>query len=484
MSSASGELLGHRYELAERIGAGGFSEVWRAMDTVLSRPVAIKWLYPGYAQHVETLSRFRDEARHAGRVSHENVARVYDYCEPDPPHPPFQVMELVDGPSLAEVLARGRMDTARGIDIVAQAAAGLHAAHQAGLVHRDIKPANLLLAPGGVVKITDFGISHAVGSAPVTCTGMLIGTPGYFAPERVSGARATAASDLYALGIVAYECVAGAAPFTGAAIEVALAHRDRPLPPLPPSVPADMAALIAELTAKDPAARPASAGDVARQARQIASLTAVGAGVQANDASDDLVSPVEQPSPPRPARVGTSTIRRRGTRLGRWTALAAAALVTVTAGVVTASMIGPEPVQSPVSVPSASTQLKPAAALMVQVDSGSLVGQPVRVAIRELRRQGLRVRVRWQPSQQQTGGTVVSVRPGGRRPDGSLVTVIGALRAPGNGGGAQESAAQQARGRGDGNGGDNGGGGPGPSGDGNGNDSQGGSDGGGGGGQD
>ncbi len=140
------------------------------------------------------------------------------------------------------------------MDIVAQTAAGLHAAHLAGLVHRDVKPGNLLLGPGGIVKITDFGISHAAGSAPITSAGMLVGTPGYLAPERVGGATATPASDLYALGIVAYECLAGAAPFDGVGVEVALAHRDRPLPELPATVPADVAALVIELTAKQPAA--------------------------------------------------------------------------------------------------------------------------------------------------------------------------------------------------------------------------------------
>ena len=158
-------------------------------------------------------------------------------------------MELVDGPSIAGVLAAGAMEPAQAMDIVAQTATGLQAAHLAGLVHRDIKPGNLLLSRGGVVKITDFGVSYAAGSAPLTSTGMLVGTTGYLAPECVDGARATPASDLYALGVVAYECLAGVAPFTGIPVEVAIAHRDRPLPALPATVPADIAALVMELTA-------------------------------------------------------------------------------------------------------------------------------------------------------------------------------------------------------------------------------------------
>jgi hypothetical protein len=149
------------------------------------------------------------------------------------------------------------------MDIVAQTAAGLQAAHAAGMIHRDIKPGNLLLAPGGTVKITDFGIAHTIGSAPLTASGELIGTPGYLAPERAMGERATPASDLYSLGMLAYECLAGAPPFRGAPLEVALAHRDRPMPPLPPSVAVGVAALVMRLAAKDPARRPDDAAEVA-----------------------------------------------------------------------------------------------------------------------------------------------------------------------------------------------------------------------------
>ena len=282
-SVSTGVLLAGRYRLDDRIAAGGFGEVWSGTDLVLARPVAVKLLQAGYAQHPETLARFRAEARHAGALSHEGIARVYDYGEEGPPHPPFLVMELVDGPSLAGALASGPVDPARAMDVVAQAAAGLQAAHLAGLVHRDIKPGNLLLGCDGLVKITDFGISHAAGSAPVTGTGLLIGTAAYLAPERVGGARATAASDLYSLGVVAYECLAGVPPFSGTLVEIALAHRDRPMPPLPAAVPADVAALVGQLTAKDPAARPGSAGEVARRAARLRDSMIAGASVPAGD---------------------------------------------------------------------------------------------------------------------------------------------------------------------------------------------------------
>jgi serine/threonine-protein kinase len=259
----AGTVLGGRYVLDDQIGNGGYGEVWRATDTVLARPVAVKLLHPRYIQRSEALARFRAEARHAGGLPHENIAQVFDYGEPADGQPPYLVMELVDGPSLETVLTGGPLDDSRTMDIVAQAAAGLQAAHAAGMIHRDIKPGNLLLAPGGTVKITDFGIAHTIGSAPLTASGELIGTPGYLAPERAMGERAAPASDLYSLGMLAYECLAGTPPFRGTPLEVALAHRDRPLPPLPQSVAVDVAALVMRLAAKDPARRLSDAAEVA-----------------------------------------------------------------------------------------------------------------------------------------------------------------------------------------------------------------------------
>jgi serine/threonine-protein kinase len=244
-------------------------EVWRATDLVLDRLVAVKLLRPAYAEDEEHLARFRAEARHAGSLSHPGIAQVYDYREADPPHPPYLVMELVDGPPLTALLGDGPVDPARTMGLIAQAARALQAAHAAGLVHRDIKPGNLLLSQSGLLKITDFGIAHATGSAPLTRPGALVGTPAYLAPERTAGAPAMPAADLYALGIVAFQCLTGELPFNGEPLAVALAHQEQPLPPLPPWVPADVAALVADLAAKDPRARPASAGEVAERAERV-----------------------------------------------------------------------------------------------------------------------------------------------------------------------------------------------------------------------
>ena len=331
----AGVVLGGRYALDEHIGDGGYGEVWRASDTVLSRPVAVKLLHPRYAQRGEALARFRTEARLAGGLSQENIAQVFDYGEAADGQPPYLVMELVDGPSLEAVLAGGPLGSSRTMDIVAQAAAGLQAAHAAGMIHRDIKPGNLLLAPGGTVKITDFGIAHTIGSVPVTASGELIGTPGYLAPERAEGELATAASDLYSLGIVAYECLAGAPPFTGTALEVTIAHRDRLLPPLPASVRADVYAFVMRLTAKDPACRLDNAAEVAVWA----GLLRDGVGVAALRAWPD-----EAPGP-----------RAAADRLERRTALAYAAVaVTALVVILLASVIGFASTRGPVTASPAS----------------------------------------------------------------------------------------------------------------------------------
>jgi len=255
-------VLDGRYRLDDRIGEGGMGEVWRATDLLLTRPVAVKLLRPAYAADEAGLTRFRAEARYAGALSHPNIAHIYDYWSGDPPGQPYLVMELVDGPSLAGLLADGPLSAERTLEIIGQAAGGLAAAHAAGLVHRDIKPGNLLVSRTGQIKIADFGIAYAVGSAPVTRTGEVIGTPAYLSPEQAVGRSATPASDLYALGIVAYECLAGEAPFQGAPLAVALAHQEQSLPPLPATVPLAVAALVSHLAAKDPAARPAGAGEV------------------------------------------------------------------------------------------------------------------------------------------------------------------------------------------------------------------------------
>ena len=347
-------LLAGRFKLEEPLGSGGFCQVWRATDIVLSRPVAVKLLHSGHAGQAEALGRFKAEARHAGSLSHPNIARVYDYGEPAGGQPPYLVMELIDGPSLAGMLAGGPLDAVQTMGVIAQAAAGLQAAHASGLVHRDIKPANILFTPGGTVRITDFGIAYAIGSVPVTATGMVMGTPGYIAPERVSGGPAGPASDLYALGIVAYECLAGVPPFTGAALEVATAHRNCPLPPLPASVPAEVVAFVMTLTAKDPAWRPGSAAEVADRATRLRDdLRAFQYATRPMPADPALAVPLRTAAGPHiPGLLPPGPTAPGGPRRRRAVIGVAALVVAALVGLMLASMTGFASAQHPANGPS------------------------------------------------------------------------------------------------------------------------------------
>jgi eukaryotic-like serine/threonine-protein kinase len=275
----TGLILDDRYQLAEPIAAGGVGQVWRATDLLLDREVAVKLLRPEYADHPDTLERFRAEARHAGSLTHPCVARVYDYGSAGPAVPPYLVMEYVNGPSLADMLAADPVHPVLALDVAAQAAAGLDAAHRIGLVHRDIKPGNILIGADGLVKITDFGIAHAAGSAPITGPGLVMGTTQYMAPERIAGGQATPASDLYALGILIYECLTGLPPFDGGTAEVMAGHLYVPMPPLPAGVPPELDELIGRLTAKDPAARLSDAAEVAAIATRLRDALAADAGL-------------------------------------------------------------------------------------------------------------------------------------------------------------------------------------------------------------
>jgi len=269
MRPTSGLTFGGRYQLSSRVAIGGMGEVWQATDLVIGRVVAIKILKDEYLGDPGFLERFRAEARHAALVNHEGIANVFDYGEEE--GSAYLVMELVPGEALSTILERERvLSTDRVLDIVAQTASALHAAHSAGLVHRDIKPGNLLITPEGRVKITDFGIARIADQVPLTATGQVMGTVQYLSPEQASGHPASPTTDVYSLGIVAYECLAGRRPFTGESqVAIAMAQINEAPPELPVTVSEPVRNLVYSCIAKKPGDRPATAAHLARAAQAL-----------------------------------------------------------------------------------------------------------------------------------------------------------------------------------------------------------------------
>ena len=265
MTSGAGRVLGGRYTLLTPIAQGGMGEVWKARDRVSGHIVAAKVLRPELTGEELSLSRLRLEARNSMSISHPNIANTQDSGEEDGIG--WIIMELVDGYPLTDYLRGGsRIEPEYLMPILVQVAMALGAAARAGVVHRDIKPANIIVRPDGMVKLTDFGISHATGQVNLTAAGMVMGTAQYLPPEQAMGEVATPIGDLYALGVIAYEAAAGRRPFTGdTQVDIAFAHVNDPVPPLPDSVPEPLADVILHLLEKDPAKRPESGSAAVRE---------------------------------------------------------------------------------------------------------------------------------------------------------------------------------------------------------------------------
>jgi serine/threonine-protein kinase len=264
----SGQLINGRYQLVERLGEGGMSVVWRAHDRVLGREVAVKVLASRLSADADWRRRIRAEARAAARLSHPNITSVYDYGETDG-DAPFVVMELLRGPNLDERLRSGPLPPAAAVRICAEVAAGLAAAHAAGLVHRDVKPANVMVTPEAA-KVLDFGIVGIAGVPDAPGDHQVLGTPAYLAPERLVSDDVTPASDVYAFGLLLYRCLTGRLPWdTGTSTQMVMAHMTvapQALPQLP-GVPSDVRELCMSCIAKDPADRPAAVVVAAALAR-------------------------------------------------------------------------------------------------------------------------------------------------------------------------------------------------------------------------
>jgi hypothetical protein len=265
----AGTVLAGRYEIGRHIAGGGMGDVWQGLDRVLGRTVAVK-LLRAPSEEPMFIERFWAEARTMATISHPGVVDVYDFGD-DPAAGVYLVMKYIEGESLARTLDRGRLSPEATMRLVAEAAEALHAAHSNGVMHRDVKPGNLLIRPDGSAVLTDFGIARSAAATHQTSTGLLLGTASYIAPERAGGQPATAQSDIYSLGVVAYQCLAGRLPFEGESLlQIALRHANDEPPPLPPDVPPGVRALVARALAKDPAQRWPSGAALAAAARTAA----------------------------------------------------------------------------------------------------------------------------------------------------------------------------------------------------------------------
>ncbi|GAB3818144.1 hypothetical protein GCM10028820_19900 [Tessaracoccus terricola] len=252
-----GLLLADRYRLVGHIASGGMGQVWEAADSILERRVAMKIMHPHTRDEIALAERFRDEARFAAQLAHPNIVTVHDYVD----HEGLSclVMELVEGPTLSELLADGPVTLEEARAMLHQLASALAQAHAAGIIHRDLKPANVLVAESGA-KLTDFGIARSIEGGSHTVPGQLLGTAYYISPEQALGQPVGPATDMYGWGLLAHEVLTGTKVFDkGSPIATALAHVQEDPPALPPGLPPVLESLVTAALAKEPDERPTSA---------------------------------------------------------------------------------------------------------------------------------------------------------------------------------------------------------------------------------
>lgn len=449
MRPTQGVSFGGRYELQSRIAIGGMGEVWEATDHVIGRTVAIKILKDEYMGDPGFLERFRAEARHAALVNHEGIASVFDYGEEN--GSAYLVMELVPGEALSTIIERdGPLSADKTLDIVAQTASALQAAHAAGLVHRDIKPGNLLITPDGRVKITDFGIARIADQVPLTATGQVMGTVQYLSPEQASGHAASPATDIYSLGIVAYECLAGKRPFTGESqVAIAMAQINEQPPPLPATVPIPVQNLVMAMIAKKPADRPSSAATVARAAQALRrgdlnsaaiAVPAIATGNPADDATrvlgvgDDStrILPTTAQLPAAGEEAAAEEEKKKKRSPWTWPLIALIALLLLVLGGSLWALLAnqqPEPVETttsqaptPTDTPSDTPEPEPE---LVDVSALGLEGMTCEEATTVLEGEGLVANCEnGDPApDSQSVGQIYRVNPSGNVEEGKTVTV-------------------------------------------------------------
>src|SRR5919109_1868174 len=249
-----GTLIGHRFRLEERIGSGGMSSVYRALDETLQRQVAIKLMNREIATDSDQLERFRREARAVAQLNHPHVVTVIDAGEDE--GAPYIVFEYVEGETLKDRIRRnGRLPVAEAVAYAIEIARALECAHSHRLVHRDVKPQNVLIDPDGRAKVTDFGIARSLEAQGLTDTGRVLGTTDYVSPEQAMGEDVDERSDVYSLGVVLYEMLTGDVPFQAETqVGVAMKHVNEPLPDVQrrrPEISAALAAVVERATAKE-----------------------------------------------------------------------------------------------------------------------------------------------------------------------------------------------------------------------------------------
>ena len=456
MALATGSLLAGRYEIVSAIATGGMGEVWRAQDRVLGREVAAKVLKSEFTGDPVFLTRFRTEARLSAGLTHPNVAVLHDYGEVEPASPGgdrlvYLVMELVDGEPLSAVLRREeRLAPERTLELLGQVAAGLAAAHAAGIVHRDVKPANLLVRSDGTVKITDFGIAWSAANATVTRTGHVVGTAQYLAPELVQGQKATPAVDVYAWGTVAYECLAGRRPFDGPdPVEVAMRRVSETPAPLPADVPAPVRELVERTLATDPATR---IPDGAALVAAVADAAAGRAPEPADERTATRVLPVVPAPQPATATLPVGPVAAAAVApvvpgldaeeaeeaddRGPVRRLVVPVLVglVATALVVTGLVLGSRDVPAPAAAPATTAPVTSAAprvtGTFVRVDPAAHVGSSVAEVHAWLTGLDLTVALVAVERADVPTGQVLALAPTGEVPVGTTVTVTHAVPPP------------------------------------------------------
>ncbi|GAA2626573.1 serine/threonine-protein kinase [Paractinoplanes durhamensis] len=361
---SAGNLLGNRYRLDERIATGGMGEVWRGTDVVLGRIIAVKVLKSAMLADPEFSARFYGEARMMASFRHPGVVEVYDYAgagDSDEEQVAYLVMAYVEGEPLSARVRQGPMPVAETMAIVAQAADALHAAHEVGVVHRDVKPGNLIVKPTGAVVLVDFGVARSAAVTSVTQMNAIVGTALYMAPEQVAKGKVSAATDIYALGAVAYHCIAGNPPFDGDnALQVALRHLEEEPEPLPAHVPVEVRDLIARAMAKQPADRFETAAEFAE-----AAYAAAGPLDWKRMTGNPLVSPLSPAAPtrtvpvPRDMPLAVPPPARRQPRSQTALLVAIVAMAVLAIGLTMAILFhgggDPAQVKDTITVPSTAT---------------------------------------------------------------------------------------------------------------------------------